>query len=401
MQTFQVRIQKFTVKNAFTLVELLVVIAIIGVLIAMLLPAVQAAREAARRAECTNKLKQLAISVHNFHDTFDEIPAASYQMIAMSIADQKESTTAIPARYKNKNRHRWSYMVALLPFIEQQSLYQNAVTLIERANEFGGSDPAPWRDNTLKLGVIDAIIPTILCPSDNQAFVAPHLIGRISYLANRGDIWVANTVDDNTPRGAFAFRHLSPRSFVAFTDGTSNTILFAEGATANAMFNPPSASGSPGPAWVASLANKMPIKGALGQDTGSAPTDFNPNVFSLMNVGGRLSRFFPGINCNQGPGMRWTDSNILYTGFYTILPPNSTSGCYGSTAETSALMTASSYHKGGVNVALTDGSVRFVSDTINTGNLDQSVARDYVGSSPWGVWGALGTIDGAESVSIQ
>lgn len=105
-------------QRAFTLVELLVVIAIIGILIALLLPAIQAAREAARRSQCTNNLKQIGLALHNFHDTYGRFPAANH-----------EKNFAVPAGSGNypNSAHRWGFTVPLLPYIEQKALYDDMI----------------------------------------------------------------------------------------------------------------------------------------------------------------------------------------------------------------------------------------------------------------------------------
>ena len=100
--------------------ELLVVIAIIGILIALLLPAVQAAREAARRSQCTNNLKQLGIAAHNFHDTYRHLPAASHQKLFWD--------PAIGWGSASKYRCSWGFIPVLLPFIEQTALYDDFLT---------------------------------------------------------------------------------------------------------------------------------------------------------------------------------------------------------------------------------------------------------------------------------
>jgi len=106
-------------RNGFTLVELLVVIAIIGILVALLLPAVQAAREAARRMSCSNNVKQLALAMHNYHDTYKAFPAGSWTFNAAGVGPSYSATNACTSG--SGRRAPWT--VLLLPFIEQQPLY--------------------------------------------------------------------------------------------------------------------------------------------------------------------------------------------------------------------------------------------------------------------------------------
>src|SRR5438045_4089156 len=132
-------------RSGFTLVELLVVIAIIGVLVALLLPAVQAAREAARRTQCTNQMKQLGISLHNFHDVNQIFPAADDQYL------NSANTTV---------QHSW--VPRILPFIEQKALYDtynfDKDWTDANTNDFAGSA-------TLPAGPVKQLIPGIMCPS--------------------------------------------------------------------------------------------------------------------------------------------------------------------------------------------------------------------------------------------
>ncbi|MDR2704558.1 MAG: DUF1559 domain-containing protein, partial [Planctomycetaceae bacterium] len=141
-------------KKAFTLVELLVVIAIIGVLIAMLLPAVQAAREAARRMQCTNKLKQLGIALHNYHDTNDSVHARACGPYGKRLSG---------------NNDRFSGVIGILPFLEQQSLYErfcsNEMSLGTSLATGAYLHPAHW-ENMPSTFLMTVNVPAFLCPSD-------------------------------------------------------------------------------------------------------------------------------------------------------------------------------------------------------------------------------------------
>ncbi|RMF91889.1 MAG: DUF1559 domain-containing protein [Planctomycetota bacterium] len=357
----------YTRRNSgFTLVELLVVIAIIGILIALLLPAVQAAREAARRSQCTNNLKQLGVALHNFHDTNKRFPAATHEQ---NFVNPPNSTS-------NAYYERWSYACSLLPFMEQRALYDEFMQ-----NHLGIT--RPWNDNSLTRARID----TLLCPSDGQSKGIP---GRnqapISYHVNRGDYWL--NWDWYECRGVFGRGDKKVVSFASLQDGSSNTIAVSE--------------------------CKIGVKGsrkvteAVARDAGA----YNgaPPSLCLAQVG--ANNEFTG-NVETGDwqiGWRWADSITPYTLFFTMLPPNGPT-C-GNTGESWAIVTASSYHPGGANVLMCDGSVHFIQETVDAGDptltvndmptppVDSSRPQDYGGPSPYGVWGALGTIQGGETVQI-
>jgi prepilin-type N-terminal cleavage/methylation domain-containing protein/prepilin-type processing-associated H-X9-DG protein len=222
------RVQEFRLR-AFTLVELLVVIAIIGILIALLLPAVQAAREAARRSQCTNNLKQIGLALHNYHDVNMSFPPG-----------------AVFYGGTNNINNRGSMHVRLLPFLEQQQVYQ----LFDfRYGTDGQRSPTPFQDgNTLLLSVT---IPVYLCPTDNsnrKLGSVPDQVQVSNYYPSMGPTWTItdnpscscpeyslwqsygspNTNNDN-PAGPFTRRgwHFVCR-IADVNDGTSNTIFVGE-----------------------------------------------------------------------------------------------------------------------------------------------------------------------------
>ncbi|MDR1268799.1 MAG: DUF1559 domain-containing protein, partial [Planctomycetaceae bacterium] len=200
--------------RGFTLVELLVVIAIIGVLIALLLPAVQAAREAARRMQCSNQIKQLSLAVHNFHDANNRFPASSFDPI-----------------YVSKNIGRASALALLLPFAEQSTLYSNLV--------FSAGDLYNKAEARVRIG-------TLLCPSDSNINLWDStMCSHTSYRGSRGDlagydalqtaVGTSGRMHDVNPETQFpmsrswlqAGRFLG--GFERVTDGTSNSVMFSEG----------------------------------------------------------------------------------------------------------------------------------------------------------------------------
>lgn len=306
------------VRSGFTLVELLVVIAIIGILVALLLPAVQAAREAARRAQCINNVKQLALSMHNYHDVHK----------------------VLPINYKSSDGSVHSWFQGVLPFIEQSSLFDR---IVQDADHY----------NPTNVEVSRTVVSTFLCPSDglNQEGLMggrQHTDGHFGHRGKRavnnykgcaGSNFAWGPFQNSAPRGRFAGDRngllrgngimcahqwgmdgvdptVTPIS--AITDGTSNT--FAIGEAIPAWCN-----------WTWWFHNNMTTA------TCAIPLNFGRGIDNLEELSGHYERNY---------------------GFY-------------------------SRHPGGANFGLCDGSVTFISDTI-----DLSAYRH------------LATISGGESASL-
>ncbi|MHB8903036.1 MAG: DUF1559 domain-containing protein [Thermoguttaceae bacterium] len=334
-------------RHAFTLVELLVVIAIIGILIALLLPAVQAAREAARRAQCTNQLKQLGIALHNYHDTFQ------------SFVPRKQGTAV--------NSGRLSGFVGILPFMEQTAMYDQIKAGDATQPPFG---PSAWSGWTPWNIAPDAL----QCPSANDG----GMTYSVNYAFSVGDT-ITNNRDATTVRGLFASR-IGVR-MAEMSDGTSNTIAMSERLITNFGLGTMTASVS--------------IK--EGTATGFTGLATNPRQCMAASNG----KYYANAAITKGRvGWRWTDGQIEKVGFTTVLPPNAPScidGSDGNGDGQNTIMPPNSNHPGGVNALRADGSVSFISNTIDSGNL--SAASVTSGPSPYGIWGALGSKNGGEAIS--
>lgn len=398
-------------RNGFTLVELLVVIAIIGVLVGLLLPAVQAAREAARRMSCSNNMKQLGLGIHNYHSAFQQMPL------------QGSGPNQSGVQYGNGtvewSQEELSYLVGLLPFIEQQSMWEqisNPLTITVPAMTFNPFGPGSFGNGDIVF-YTPAItnIPGFRCPSDPGTGLPA--LARSNYAACLGDsisngnrgtyqrfvqeeqTGTGRSHRSSATRGAFmAHRSMKFRDIL---DGLSNTIACGE---------------------INTDLGDLDITTQLAKHTNG---DFAPEASS--NGGpkaGSPAICYSGID-PENPrkwistatllgqtttqrGYKWISQAPINTGFYTVLPPNGPicSRIFGE----NEMLTASSRHQGGAHVLMADGAVKFITDSIEAG--DPKVSMVAIGTnqnplpnglaegsaSPYGLWGALGTRANKETV---
>jgi len=331
-------------KRAFTLVEVLVVIAVVGTLIALLIPAAQQAREAARRLQCQNNLRQIGLAVHSYQAASSVFPP---------------SFCIRPGTTLGTNNGSWSIHGRVLPYLEQGNAY-NRIRL-----------DVPW-DAQLDSGVPTMRTPTYLCPSEvndrvrvdssGAPFTYPH-----NYGFNFGTWLVYHPAANQGGDGAFFVNsRLGPASF---RDGLSNTLGAAEVKTFTPYFRN---TRDPGPI--------VPL---------------SPDELAGLAAG---AQFKLGPNTNDNTGhTEWGDGRVHHSGFTTVFTPNtlvryahrdgrtydidynSQQEGRSATQPTYAAVTARSYHPGIINALLMDGSVRSVSQRV---------------SLP--VWRAVGTRQGGE-----
>lgn len=349
-------------KQAFTLVELLVVIAIIGVLIALLLPAVQAAREAARRMQCTNNLKQLGLALHNYADV---------------------NRSSFPAGAKGVNFMTWYHFI--LPFIEQQARYDQLSFEANLTYQGAGTAPSGKTYNNRQAFNVDGSrLSAFTCPSDganldwdaNANGSSITTFPKYNYLAcaGNGALWSSNGAGwggiqgagDNKPtknwwignytlgdngtvehRGAFfglirggadgTYKNYdpvsgSPQSIGSITDGLSNTVALAEG-----------------------------LQGMSGTSSAGVAGALDHRGVTIRGYGA----FFTGYN---QPNSKLGDVHEASIMICVNLPASNLPCTQASDATTPWHVAARSRHTGGINAAIGDGSVQFFSSTVDVDN---------------------------------
>lgn len=296
--------------RGFTLVELLVVIAIIGVLVALLLPAVQQAREAARRMQCSNQMKQLGIAMHNYHDVWKKLPPSSAEIESMNPA---------------KPRREWSWTPRLLAFMEGTAIYDQINFSLPSYDRPGNWNVAMMDDPSVVCNYkfVRMVHPQFLCPSNAKGgepgiqdhFAASWELSQIDYAANIGDYANATGIGQpggagnsiEVPRGVIGCRDWSA-AFRDITDGLSNTYLLGECVGAFSHWQNWGSTSFSSTAWPINHRNRDLMNGVIGPtvthwDHNIAFRSFHPGGANFLMCDGSV-RFLPetidGVNYRAG-----------------------------------------------------------------------------------------------------
>jgi prepilin-type N-terminal cleavage/methylation domain-containing protein/prepilin-type processing-associated H-X9-DG protein len=358
-------------KSGFTLIELLVVIAIIAVLIALLLPAVQAAREAARRLQCTNNLKQIGLALHNYLQQQGVFPMGAGQ------PTMGPAGNPVPIAKQGLSIH-----AAILPQFEQMPVY-NAINF-----SFGMADNTTYPAFQVNQTAQKTQILEFLCPSDPNAPISldtSTLTGNNNYYGCIGATTATfgPVISDPTTGSAGTnwssiqytglFANQQSNGIQAVTDGTSNSIAFAEACVG-----------------AATEGAGQKLIGLTGVSIPAAALLFNVSTNPAgvqSGIAACTAAWSAGSTPDVQRGDSWMHGSMAMTLFNSVVTPNGVSNQWTYCSDTgsgsaSRFSNSDSYHPGGVNVLMADGHVQFMKNSINQAT-----------------WWALGTIAGGEVIS--
>ena len=327
-------------RRGFTLVELLVVIAIIGVLVGLLLPAVQAAREAARRMQCSNNLKQLGLALHNYHDTYK-----SFTPSPVGPVNNGPSSRG--------NWLAWSGLAMLLPYVEQNNLYEQANFSEYYLRKSGATNNE---------AVANTRVPGFVCPSDPGSDTTyTRLVAPTSYSFSVGPASNWNLKSEKVGLVTLA----TPSKFRDITDGTSNSIAMSEQQI-----------GLNRGKWDPAIKPRDPSYRVVVGSNLKRGSDWwwraTPADITAINAyyDTCLSMYDSGSGWNSASdeqGRFWAAGHVWRGPWMTTLVgPNAGPSCDNDTSITDTrVKEASSHHSGGVLTLLVDGSVKFTAESID------------------------------------
>jgi prepilin-type N-terminal cleavage/methylation domain-containing protein len=377
-------------KFGFTLVELLVVIAIIGVLISLLLPAVQAAREAARRLKCSSNLKQVALATHNFYDSHNEFPKPTGIRAGCGACPWAAGFSA---------------QTGILPFMEQTALFEQI-----RAPYLECSDQVPvcWTNATIFRRIMPPCqeaaktkIAGFRCPSDPSKgiFDAFCLSGTTYWTGKNGEIGNSDPSSDPTPTAGInymacygsgtgynydpnflndgIFSLLTSRTFDSINDGSSNTVLYSEAIMGDGTHGNTDTDPTIPHLRTAYVAHSY--RDYFADATPGAAASGSPiYADDSLDIGSLCSS---AVDSWEGwRGTSWIQGRTALTGFMTFSSPNPNHPDW-STSNGIGFFAARSLHTSGVNAALADGSVNFVSNSVDNKNWQRMGSRNDGGAN--------------------
>ncbi|WP_306796896.1 DUF1559 domain-containing protein [Rhodopirellula halodulae] len=376
-------------RSAFTLVELLAVIAILGVLIGLMLPGLQYVREDARRTGCSNNFTQLGLALHNYHAAYNKFPY---------------SRTVNDANWRG-----YSAIVGMLPYMEQQEIWEMVSSrhTSDSGTHYEKYGGFPWTADYTPNRIQ---IPALRCPSDATETAA---IGRLNYGFCYGDAaryityywfhpdqnhpeeehtWLG---DPSVDRGMFTWNRR--KQFRDCLDGTSQTMLMGEMATFQ---------GDRSVIGTTAIFGTRDFQTDLQQCKDTVQPN-RPQFYKEDQTLAGMGRFSGQTN----RGRWWMDPVSCNAAVNTILAPNQPSCTFSSEPGLDwygGVYTVSSRHQGGAHILMTDGAIKFVTNTIDTATdkMDSNTTVTQYGpgeghsagaESPFGVWGALGTAASQEA----
>jgi prepilin-type N-terminal cleavage/methylation domain-containing protein/prepilin-type processing-associated H-X9-DG protein len=308
--------------NGFTVIELLVVITVIGIIAALLLPAVQAMRESSRRTQCMNNLRQIGLALYSYHD--------AHRVLPFGVGADQDGSVGTKG---GAEARRYSCHSQLLPFLEAGTVYSQINFQIAPFDPYFSAQTGPHGEIGPNGPAALATIPAFRCPSDLDRM--PYLWGRNNYRSCNGSTWSGR-------QGNGMFGQNSSVRFAVVRDGLSNTAVFSERCTGT---------GSP------------------------EQLDRRSDVYNIENLWtqSEFAVACEALDWNDSSsystrdydsGQTWLEGNMNWTRYNHLLGPNQLT-CKNGTTWDGVAMSASSLHRGGVNVLFGDGSVRFASENIS------------------------------------